>query len=156
MIGKIKKMLRPAVITAGKKNIHEMETIRSYIGRRVISKSGDYAGKVFDIAVDRGRVAAFLVRRGISMAWIGSEFVADSSRKSVMLSIDPATMLRGKVVFDSDGRRVGKVKMVVRKGLTNSIESIAVKRKFYSRAVRFKKSDIEVMKKNVILNRACE
>ena len=57
----------------------------------------------------------------------------------------------GKQVFDADGKKLGRVKSVQRKGNANDFESVVVKRHFFSRGIAVPKSDIDVSKKNIIL-----
>lgn len=132
----------------------ELESFRSYIGKKVIAKSGDKIGKVYNIRFSKNTVLGIVVRRRLSKFFIGIEFVKGVSDKSLMLSIDPVIMLAGKHVFDADGRRLGKVARIERKGSGNDFESIVVRKWFFMRGIIIPKKDIEVMKKNIILKKA--
>jgi sporulation protein YlmC with PRC-barrel domain len=94
--------------------------------------------------------------RRLSKLFIGREFIGGVSEKAVRLSINPVTMLLGKQVFDADGKLLGKVVNVVRKGSINTFSAIDVKRRIYSRGMRIPKDEIDVSKKNIILKKIYE
>ena len=62
--------------------------------------------------------------------------------------------LKGKFVFDADGRNLGKISSVHRKANANNFYEISIKRKFYSKEQKIPRKEIAVMKKNVILNKS--
>lgn len=140
------------------KNINpmKMDSFRAYIGKKVISKSGERVGKVHDIRFSGSKVEGIVVLKRISRLFIDQEFIAGHSDEAVMLSIDPVTMMRGKQVFDADGKKLGKVSDVVRKGNSNVMSSIIIRKRLYSRGVRIPKEDIETAKKNIILKKVYE
>lgn len=148
MLGKNKLQ----AISTKRKDLSRMESFRSYIGKKVISKSGNLVGRVYDILFAGSSVAGIIVLRKLSKIFIGKEFF-NSSGGAVMLSIDPITTLIGKQVFDADGKRIGKVTRLVRKGSTNVLDGLVVKRNLYSKPIKIPKEDIEVSKKNIILKK---
>jgi len=140
-------------ITTKKADVSRMDSFRSHIGKKIITKSGDSFGRVFDISFSGNTVAGIIAARNLSKVFIGKEFVAGMTADSVMLSIDPVIMMIGKQVFDADGNKIGKVAKLVRKGSSNSYSAIIVKRKIYSKGIRVPRSDIETSKKNIILSK---
>ncbi|MBN2111703.1 PRC-barrel domain-containing protein [Candidatus Woesearchaeota archaeon] len=139
-------------ISSGKKDPALMESARSYIGRKVVSKSGNFVGKVYDVRFSGSVFAGIVVMKKLSKVFIGKEFFS-VSRDAVMLSINPVTSLEGKQVFDADGKRMGKVTEIIRKGNSNTLEAVMVKKNLYSSAVKIPKSEISVSKKNIILKK---
>jgi len=134
------------------KNPKSLESFRAYIGRKVISKSGEKIGKVHNIRFSGTIVSGFVVSKLISKFFVGIEYLGDVSEESIVLSIDPVTELIGKHVFDADGRNLGKVARLNRKGTENNFDEIVVKKRIYSKGITIPKKDIDVMKKNIILN----
>ena len=88
--------------------------------------------------------------------FIGKEFFKSDTDDAIMLKIDPVVGLIGKQVYDSTGKRLGKVVGVKRKGTGNSYSEILVKKAFYRKAFSIPKNEIEIAKKNVILNKEYE
>ncbi len=146
-INKIKAIL------ATKKDISKMEGFRSYLGKTVISKSGDKVGKVYDLAFSKSSMEGVIVARKLSKFFIDKKFLNAVSDKTVMLSINPVVMLLGKHVFDADGKKLGKVSGLVRKGSTNNFDALVVKKNIYSKQFKVPKVHIKVSKKNIILNK---
>ena len=70
-----------------------------------------------------------------------------------MLKIEPVTNLIGRQVFDSKGKRVGKVVEVIRKGTGNVYSELRVKKNIYSWSKHIPKKDIAVAKKSIILKK---
>ena len=143
-------------ISTKTKTPDSMDSVRNWVGKHVISKSGDVIGKVQDFKFLKNTITGIVVMKKLSRIYLGIEFVSAVSQDSVMLSIDPVTMLIGKKVFDVDGKDMGKLVQLVRKGNNNSFEAIIVKRKFYSKGIKIPKADVEISKKNLILKKAYE
>ena len=71
--------------------------------------------------------------------------------EKVMLTIDSVLLLKGKVVFDSQGKKVGKVVDVIRPTNSNNFTDIVVKEKLWSKPKKIPKEKLAVYKKNIIL-----
>ncbi|MBW2996550.1 hypothetical protein KY332_04605 [Candidatus Woesearchaeota archaeon] len=141
-------MKKIEVFSPRKQDINKLGSIKSFLSRKIVSKSGEAIGKAKDVLFDSKGI------RGVK----GKGFYVDksyfkTSEDKIMLSIDPVILLLGKDVFDADGKKIGKVVKVARTGNTNNFKSIFVKRKFYSRKKEISKADISVSKKNIILNK---
>lgn len=137
------------------KDVSELDKLRSYIGKKTISKSGNRVGKVCNIMFSGNKIEGIVIRRGFRKIFVDIEYVSPS-KDSVMLLIDPFIILKGKLVFDADGKKVGRVIKIIRKGNTNVIESIVVRKKIISKAVTIPKVEIDVLKKNIILKNVYE
>jgi len=140
-------------IAPKKVDVGGMKKFRDYIGKKVISKSGGTVGRVFDIAFREKSVEGIIVMKRISKLFIAREYVASMTSDAIMLSIDPSTMLVGRQVFDADGKKLGKVAKVLRKGMTNEIDAVIVRKNLYSKPLKISKQDIEACKKNILLKK---
>jgi sporulation protein YlmC with PRC-barrel domain len=147
-----KKIQKIPVISDKHKSIQHFESTREYMGKKVISKSGDKAGSIKDVLFTDTGIKGMVVRKRFLKFYVDKSFfntIADNA----MLSIDPVLLLAGKEVFDADGKKLGKVKKVIRKGNSNNLDKIIVKKRIYSKGIEIPHSDIEVLKKNIILNK---
>ncbi|RMF07263.1 hypothetical protein D6764_00225 [Candidatus Woesearchaeota archaeon] len=124
-----------------------------YLRKVVLSKSGEKVGIVRDIVFHGHVFVGLLIGKNL---FIDSKFVHSVADDAVMLSIEPVTLLRGKIVFDADGRQIGKVKDVVRRHTGNDYESILVKKGIFRKPIAIPKSHVKTAGKNIILNTSYE
>jgi len=143
------------IISPNDRNILKFESVKNYLNKNVVSKSGKTIGYISDVLFTDQKVKGIIVSKLFSKFYVENSYFSTVSNKA-MLSIDPVVLLIRKKVFDADGRKLGKVVSVIRKNNTNELESIIVKKRFYSKAVEIHKKDIDVMKKNIILNTTYE
>jgi sporulation protein YlmC with PRC-barrel domain len=134
-------------------NPNSLKSTNAILGKKVIAKSGEGIGSVRDILLKEGRLKGYVVGKWFRKVFIDKDFVATESQKSLMLIIDPVTMITGKLVFDADGQKLGRVYDIVRKDTSNTFKSIIVKKHIFSRELNIHKNDIETHKKNVILRK---
>ncbi len=143
------------IISQTDKNILKFESINDYLGKKVVTKSGKTVGSIVDVLfTDRG-IRGIIVYKLFTSFYIDKIFFNTVGNKA-MLSIDPVLLLKKKQVFDVDGKRLGKVVKVNRKSNNNDFESLTVKKNIFSKSIKIPKSEIDVMKKNIILNTAYE
>ena len=126
---------------------------RSLLGKRVVAENGEIIGRVEDLLFSGTTIDAIRVNRGITSIVIDMAYVADTEQKSVVLRINPANRYVGMHVFDSVGRRLGKVIGIDQRGQSNTLESITVKRGLLGRTLTIPASDISVSEKNIILSK---
>lgn len=146
---------RVELISRKIKNLGKVKTAKSYIGKTVYSKKGEIIGKIYDIVLKKGCLAGVLVK-GKRKVFIGKEFLGSESKKGMMLKIEPVTSLIGRYVYDSHGKRIGKVSDLKRKSNTNNYSGILVKKSVYRRAFEVSKKDIDVAKKTIVLKKPLE
>ncbi len=139
-------------IAAEGEDLSNLHSIRPWIGLKVLSKSGEKLGKIHDLLYEDFSISAILVQYGMVKIVISRKFVAERSEKSVVLSVDPVTLLRGKKVFDSEGKYIGKVIDIERQGDGNNLISIKARKKFYKAPIEIPHKELDVIKKNIILN----
>ena len=120
----------------------------------VISKNGDIVGRVKSLRIKGFDVEGIVISKPLSMSkeFIDRSFIKSFSQSQILLSINPVTSLKGLTVYDISGRKLGKVKKVLRKDHTNSFTSLVVKGRIFSRPILIEKEKIDIMKKNIILN----
>ncbi len=147
-------MFRKKTDIVGKtKNLDSLGKISSYFGKKVYSKTGDFLGHIIEVMFKGNIIQGFLVK-GKRKLFIEKKFFEHESEKAFVLSIDPVVCFIGKQVFDSSGKRIGKVVDVKRKTNANVFSEIMVKKAFYRRAFSIRKEDISVAKENIILKHA--
>ena len=142
------------------KEIGEVITSEDILGKDVIDAEGAIIGiaeKVFidlklmnfiGISIDKG-----LIRSGLT---IGKDYIDKIEENAIFLNIKVAYDLKGKFVFDKDGKEVGTVSSIDLYGSKNKIKNIYVKP--HSFLLPFKKKIIipneyiAALGDNVILN----
>jgi len=144
------------IVSPRETNILKFESMKDYIGKNVVSKSGEHIGSILDVLFTNKGVHGMIVSKGFFSKYYVDRTYFNTIKEKAMLSMDPILLLVKKVVFDSDGKRLGKVVRIKRKGKTNELEALVVKKRFYSKPIEIPKSAIDVMKKNIILNKKFE
>ena len=143
----------PLYIT--KKQYTELDSVSAMLGRKVYGTSGTYVGKVKDILLNNGRAVAMLIKKGFTKCIISTEFISAESTKTLMLTIEPIVLHLGKVVYDKEGRKLGKVVDIIKRG-ENSIKEIVVRRSIFTKSLVIQGNEIAVSKANIILKQAYE
>jgi sporulation protein YlmC with PRC-barrel domain len=133
-------------------NLERTENVSSYFGKKVYSKTGGLIGVVYDVILKKGVMIGILVR-GKRKTFIGKEFFGSQSKEGIILKIEPVTSIIGKQVYDSDGKRIGKVIGLNRRSCTNAYSDILVKKSIIRRAFSIPKKDIDMAKKSVLLKK---
>lgn len=143
------------VVSSKTKKLEKTKNFCSYINKKVYSKKGMFVGKVSDVIMKDYLMVGVLVNANKKI-FIGKEFFKSDSESAIMLKIDPVTEIIGKTVYDSTGKRLGKVVGLKRKGTGNSYSELLVKKAIYSRSFSISKKEVEIAKKSVILNKEYE
>lgn len=126
--------------------------IRSVLGKKVFSTQGDYVGVIQDIKIHKDRLVGVIIA-GTSLLEIGISYITLTAEKAILLSIHPTTLLKGKLVFDKDGKKLGKVIEVKRQDNSNICTAILVKKDIFKKPIIIPAVEIEVSKQNIILNK---
>lgn len=105
------------------------------LGKRVLAKSGSVVGRVKEMRLDSQHrsLEGVLIGRGLfrSSLYVSEEYISRLTPQAVILSIDPAVMLRQRPVVSRDGKRFGTVKDVVREKETNEVAALVVRRRWF-------------------------
>ena len=134
-------------------NIENHYRLKETIGKKVLASNGEVIGHVSDIAYDMHKILGIYVVGGGQKVLIGRENIGQLNTDSILLKINPVTKLLGKVVFDSNGKKVGKVTKFVRSSTENDFLELWVKRTPFSKHRKIPKLDIEIIGKTIILNK---
>lgn len=125
------------------KAVKETLVAGDLINNKVYSNDGIYLGRVRDLHInpDKFSIEGIHIGKGLfsRYAYIGRDYIGKMSRKGVVLSITPLTELVNKKVLDSNGKVVGRVRVIYRNKKTNTLRSMVVER--------------GVFKKNLLVNR---
>ena len=130
-----------------------LDSFTAYVGKEVISKSGEIIGKVSDVLMQGSSIAGVVVKKTLNKVFFDKEFFSVQTDKTIRLSIDPVTMHVGKQVFDVEGKKLGKVTGLVRKSGANKFTHIEVQKRILTKTIKIPKEDISVAKKNIILKK---
>lgn len=151
MISMAKK--QPFIISPGFKSVDKAKTAYNYLGKKVYSTSGDRVGRVKDIVLYQDKVAGLIVK-GRGKLFIHKDYVQPETVDAILLTIDPINLLKGKLVFDSDGRKLGKVKDIERNTTANDCDNLVVRKNLFSKPRMISYKDVSVSKRNIILSKA--
>jgi len=125
-------------------------------GHKVLSKEGKNLGNLREIHIDPKKltIEGVLVDRGIfgESNYIGKNYIEAITSTAIILKITPITDIEGRSVYDSNGRKVGKVKSMTRSKKTNNIASIVVERGIFGgKDLVVQNSSIKEIGKSVML-----
>ncbi len=139
------------------RNLDLAITSDDILGKDVIDKEGNFIGivekvlidphslNVIGIEVDKG-----FLKNGLS---IGKSYIDKVTEHAIFLSVRVAYEVKGMLVFDRDGKKIGTVLGVELYGHQNKVKSIRVKKSGLLRGDLNINSDyIETMGDNIILN----
>jgi len=139
------------IIASNSAKVQGYERLKRLLGKKVIAKNGEVVGKVRDIAIENYDIKGVFCSRWFDKVYIDKSNFETFSADAIVLRINPVTLLKGKIVFDSAGKRVGTVRRVNRDDTSNSFKSLAVRTKIYKRKIEIKPGQISILKKNIIL-----
>lgn len=147
-------MKRPLhLISSTSKSIEKAKKLTAFIDKKVFSKSGEYIGTVAEFMVHDNNITGMVVK-GKQTFFVDKEFYSLNDEENIILKIDPVLSLIGKIVIDSDGRKIGKVKNLERKEGSNTFNHLLVSKNLYSKPLRIPRSEISVLRQNIILKTA--
>lgn len=141
-------------ITDSELAFEETFDLSDLISTKIISKDGKMIGKVSKVLLNPKKLSleGILIRQGVfkKPIYIGISYFDRLSKDSIILKISPSVLLKRKKVLDSEGKVIGKVKSIERKGNSNEISELIIssplKKKF-----PIKMSNIKFIGKTIIL-----
>ncbi len=129
---------------------------KELVGTKVLSRTGKNIGEVDTVKLHPkfGTIEGVRVSTGLIGVdhFFGKEYISKITDSAVMLNIDPLTGIVGKKVFDSRGKKVGKVTEVNREGDSNKIISLNVDRGLMQDDLLIARKAIDTIGYNVLLN----
>jgi sporulation protein YlmC with PRC-barrel domain len=144
------------LISPTQKSIDEYDSLKENLGKKIFTQSGEYYGRIKDIVFWQDKLLGIISYNKFKRVFIDKSFFITGPKDVQMLSIDPITLLKGKQVFDINGRLIGKVKKINRDDNNNSFKSLEVKKNIFTKSVMIKPDDIYTTKKNILLNKSIE
>ncbi len=128
----------------------------SLFGRKVISRSGDYAGRVLGLYLEGRTFQGFMLLYGRRVVRLHHAYVQNLDEllpgAALLLNMDPFYTIPGRRIYDREGRKLGRVLRVIQRQEENDFEAFIVKPGLFSRPIRIEKKEIQVIKKSIILN----
>lgn len=116
-------------VTRREPNLDKWINIKKLIGKRVLSKGGTIVGYISEIRINSNtlELEGIVIKKNFKKPiYIGKSYFSHLSNRAVILNMEPSILFVGKKVITIDGRIIGKVKKVNRKGTTNEVESFVV------------------------------
>ena len=143
-----------SILSKKYKSIGDLISSRKLGNIVVISKNGEIVGKVGAVRMKGFSVEGIVIFKffGLGSIFIDRSFIKVFNQNEVLLNINPVTSLKGRQVYDVSGRKLGKVRKILRKDNDNNFTSIVVKDRFYKKPILIGKDKIDIMKKNIVLN----
>lgn len=136
-------------------NVNQVININKIIGKKILSKDGEKLGTIGNVYIHPAK----LTIEGIEVcgAWacgeyMGKDYIKSLTSDGAVLSIIPFYRIRGKKVYDKNGKKIGKVKNINRSKKTNSVVSLVVGRGLMKKDIVINKNEIGNIGKNVVLN----
>ncbi|MFW5990996.1 MAG: PRC-barrel domain-containing protein [Candidatus Nanoarchaeia archaeon] len=126
--------------------------LKSLLGKKVISSKGVILGRVKDVGFTSKRVLGIYVGKLFRKYFVAMEYIDEFDGDAVMLRIEPVTILKGKLVFDKDGQKVGKVTEIKRASFANELSAVYVKKNIFRKPIKVSSDSLEIVEKNIILN----
>src|SRR3989344_9345731 len=104
--------------------------LKKLIGKEVLSKGFLIIGKISEIRIDPNNfnLEGIIVKGRIikKPMYIGRSYFSRLSQEAVILNIEVSVLIKGIKVINSEGKIIGRVKEVLRKGTRNDIKGIYV------------------------------
>lgn len=126
------------------------------LGKDVIDSEGEFIGIAEQLFIDAKRIEirGVLIDKGFlkSGLIIGKGYIKEIKSHAIFLKIRPALNIKNKIVFDLDGKYVGKVKDVQLAGNRNKIKNIVVTFGILKRNYIISARYIKNISQNVFLN----
>ena len=143
------------VIKHKSKPLEKTVPVSKIIRKNVISRDGKRLGTIEEIHIHPANltVEGIRVKRGIMQTddYIGRGYIQSLTQSGAVLKILPVKDMMGLEVYDVNGKKVGKIKSIMRSKKTNSIVSFMVERGFMKEDAQFSGKDIGEVGKGVIL-----
>jgi sporulation protein YlmC with PRC-barrel domain len=106
-------------------------TLEDVLGKDVIDSQGEFLGVVESIYIDPETIEISgisvdngLLKKGLL---IGKTYIRNVAPHAVFLKIQPLFNLKGMLVFDMDGKKIGKIEEVQLKENKNELQNLIVR-----------------------------
>ncbi|MFT4310653.1 MAG: PRC-barrel domain-containing protein [Candidatus Woesearchaeota archaeon] len=134
----------------------EFITSEDVLGKDVIDTEGSFIGVVDKVFLDKQTLefSAISVDKGlfVSGLTIGREYIDKVTKYAVLLTIVPVHNVRGKQVFDCDGKLLGFVYDIILVDQKNTVNTLIVKTNAFSKKTHIDAQYIKEVGEAIMLN----
>ncbi len=134
----------------------EIRLAHDLTGKRVRAADGKDIGKIIGVRLDSKTFSldGIEIDRGFfgNDTFVGQKYIDSLSMDGAVLNMSPVSDYKGMDVFDSTGKKVGKIKEIRTSKDSNNISAIVVETGILKNDVIFSKSDIREVGESVMLN----
>jgi len=131
--------------------------IKQIVRKSVLSKGGTIIGKVSEVRINPKNLEleGVLIKRDIfrKPLYIGKGYFSHLSHDAIILNIEVSLLIKGKQVLTDDGKILGKVVQVLRKGNSNELQGLIV-RSLFSKRFTIPPSAVKYIGKTIILKKS--
>jgi len=127
--------------------------IKNIIRKRVLGNNGEVVGKITDVIAKNNKILGITVKKGRIKYFVDYEYIKEFCSKSIFLKVDPVVRYINMLVYDENGKKLGKVIDILQKHYENDIKSISVKKSIFEKSIKINADKIEISKKNIILKK---
>lgn len=115
-------------VTRKEADIEKTADVRKLIGKKVLSEGGTIVGRISEVRLSTVGfdLEGVVVSTNVGTIYIGRSYFSTISDHSVILNTELSLLVKGRKAITIDGKVLGRVKQVNRKGTTNEIESLMV------------------------------
>ena len=136
-------------------SVHEGHfTSDDVLGKDVIDSTGEFLGVVDKIYIDPNKVEIIgisidkgFLKKGLE---VGKDYIERIAAHAIFLRIKPHYQLKGKIVFDIKGEKIGKVADIILNNNKNELVSLLVKTTF--KKINITANLIDKIGDNILLN----
>ena|SRR3989344_3898613 len=128
--------------------------LKKLIGKNVLSKGGKVIGRILEIRISptNSELEGILIRGNVikKSMYIGKSYFSRLSPEAVILNIEVSVLIKDRKVIDSQGKAIGRVKEVIRKGTRNDLKGVYVS-SLFSKKFFIPASAIDKVSKSLVL-----
>jgi len=134
--------------------LSETIDVSEIVGSKVLAKNGRRIGRVRAVHIHPTKLTVEGI--WVGNEYIGSDYVDSLTDEGVVLSITPLDKMIGLKVYNSNGKKVGKVVEIERSKKTNNFKSIAVSCGLLKDPMMVDRDFVKDIGHNIILNKPME
>lgn len=115
-------------ITKKEAELEKTVNVKKLIGKKVLSEGGTIVGSICEIRLDPNGFdfEGIVVSSNVGNLYVGKSYFSTISDYSIILNTELSPLVKGRKVLTIDGKVLGKVRKVNRKGTSNEIDSLLV------------------------------
>lgn len=142
-------------ITKKEAELDSTYNLSQTIGKKALSDGGLIVGRIAQVRLNKNtkQIEGIITRNFTHKPlYIGLSYISKITDKGVVLNMEPTIFLRNRRVITHEGKIIGKVFSITRKGTKNDLENITVYKMFRKKLI-VSANDIEKAGKSIILKK---